>query len=80
MQTAKMQLKEFSLFVPNVESATVFKALETAIPSSKIEQALADTEATEERKRVLPSHLVVCLVIAMSLWSRVSIDLSEKLE
>jgi hypothetical protein len=72
VQTAKMQLKEFSLFVPNVESATVFKALETAIPSSKIEQALADTEATEERKRVLPSHLVVCLVIAMSLWSRVS--------
>ncbi len=67
-----MQLKEFSLFVPNVESGTVLKALETAIPSSAIEQAIADAEASEERKRALPSHLVVCLIIAMSLWSRVS--------
>ncbi len=67
-----MQLKEFSLFVPNVESGTVFKALETAIPSSAIEQALGDAKATEERKRALPSHLVVCLIIAMSLWSKAS--------
>jgi Insertion element 4 transposase N-terminal len=67
-----MQLKEFSLFVPNVESGKVLKALETAIPSSAIEQAIADTKSTEERKRALPSHLVVCLIIAMSLWSRVS--------
>jgi hypothetical protein len=63
VQTAKMQLKEFSLFVPNVESGTVLKALETAIPSSAIEQAIADAEASEERKRALPSHLVVCLII-----------------
>jgi hypothetical protein len=27
VQAAKMQLKEFSLFVPNVESGTVFKEL-----------------------------------------------------
>jgi hypothetical protein len=40
VQTAKMQLKEFSLFVPNVESGTVLKALETAIPSSAIKQAM----------------------------------------
>lgn len=67
-----MQLKEFSLISPVVESGTVLKALETAIPSVAIERAIAQTHSNEERKRALPSHLVVCLIIAMSLWSRVS--------
>ena len=66
-----MQLKEFSLS-PVIESRTVLKALETAIPSAAIEQAIADTHSDEERKRALPSHLVVCLIIAMSLWSNAS--------
>jgi Insertion element 4 transposase N-terminal/Transposase DDE domain len=65
-----MQLKEFSLISPVVESGTVLKALETAIPTVAIEQAITDTHSNEERKRALPSHLVVCLVIAMSLWSK----------
>lgn len=67
-----MQLKEFSLISPVVESGTVLKALETAISSVAIEQALGDTHSNEERKRALPSHLVVCLIIAMSLWSKAS--------
>ncbi|WP_459195351.1 IS4 family transposase [Nostoc sp. FACHB-892] len=32
----------------------------------------ADTHSNEERKRALPTHLVICLVIAMSLWSKAS--------
>jgi len=67
-----MQLKEFSLISPQVESGTVLKALETAIPTEAIEQAIAQTHSNEERKRALPSHLVICLVIAMSLWSKAS--------
>ena len=67
-----MQLKDFSLISPLVESGTVLKALETAIPKEAISQAVADTHSSEERKRTLPSHLVVCLVIAMSLWSKAS--------
>ena len=67
-----MQLKEFSLISPVVESGTVLKALETAIPSIAVEQAIADTHSDEERKRALPSHLVVCLIIGMSLWSNAS--------
>jgi hypothetical protein len=67
-----MQLKEFSLISPQVESGTVLKALETAIPTEAIEQAIAQTRSHEERKRALPSHLVICLVIAMSLWSKAS--------
>jgi hypothetical protein len=69
-----MQLKEFSLISPVVESGTVLKALEMAIPSVAIEQALTDTHSQSERKRALPSHLVVCLIIAMSLWSKATIS------
>ncbi len=64
-----MQLKEFSLISPVIESADVFTAIETAIPLEVIEQTIGTTKAIEGRKRKLPSQLVVCLVIAMSLWS-----------
>jgi hypothetical protein len=55
-----------------VKSGTILKALETAIPTVAIEQAISDTHSGEERKRGLPSHLVVCLIIAMSLWLKAS--------
>ena len=35
-----MQLKQFSLISPVVESGTVLKALETAIPKEAISQAM----------------------------------------
>lgn len=49
-----MQLKEFSLISPVVESGTVLKALESAIPSDAIEIAIAKAKASEERKRAIP--------------------------
>ncbi|MBW4640697.1 MAG: transposase domain-containing protein [Gloeocapsa sp. UFS-A4-WI-NPMV-4B04] len=67
-----MHLKEFSWISPVVESGTVLKAIETAIPTIAIEKAIGDTKAKEERKRALRSYLVVCLIIAMSLWSKAS--------
>lgn len=69
-----MQLKEFSLISPVIESRHVFKAIETAIPIDVIEQTIGETIVTEERVRKLPSSLVVCLVIAMSLWSNDSMS------
>ncbi|WP_390842912.1 MULTISPECIES: hypothetical protein [Nostoc] len=50
-----MQLKEFSLISSAIESGTVLKALETAIPAKAITQAIADTHSNEERKRALPT-------------------------
>jgi hypothetical protein len=41
-----------------------------AIPASAIEQAITKTKVEEKRHRALPAQLVVCLVIAMSLWSK----------
>ena len=64
-----MQLKEFSLVSLLIESGEVLKAIETAIPGEAIEQVLGQTDSREMRKRKLRSHLVVCLVIAMSIWS-----------
>lgn len=64
-----MQLKEFSWITPVIESVDVFKAIETVISPEVIEETIGTTQAKEARKRKLPSSLVVCLVIAMSLWS-----------
>lgn len=64
-----MQLGEFSLVSQGIESGEVLKAIETAIPAETIEQVLAQTDSWQMRKRKLPSHLVICLVIAMSIWS-----------
>jgi len=64
-----MQLKEFSFICPVIESAAVLKAIETVISPDVIAQTLGNTDSVEERKRKLPSQLVVSLVIAMSLWS-----------
>jgi hypothetical protein len=58
-----MQLKEFSLISPHIESGTVLKAIETAIPSDAIEQAISKAQAGEDRKRALPSHLVHIILV-----------------
>ena len=65
-----MHLKEFSFFSHTLENREIFKAIEIAIPASAIKQAIAKTKVEEKRHRALPAHLVVCLVIAMSLWSK----------
>lgn len=56
-----MQLKEFSFICPVIEAPEVFKAIETVISADLIVQSLGDTNSVEERKRKLPSSLVVCL-------------------
>ncbi len=65
-----MQLKEFDLISPIIESVDVFQAIETVIPTEVIKETLKETNSLEERQRKLPSELVVCLVIAMNLWSK----------
>lgn len=70
MKLSVVHLKDFSLLSLTIQSGDVFKAIETAIPAEAIEAAIANTKVSESRKRALPAQLVVCLVIAMSLWSR----------
>ena len=56
-----MSLKEFTLITPVIEAASVFKALETAIPSETIKQAIGQTNSQQKRQRKLSSELVISL-------------------
>ncbi len=69
-----MQLKELSLTSPKISPEKILQALESAIPSQKIEAAIERTQSQHQRNRALPTHLVVALIIAMSLWSQDSIE------
>ncbi len=64
-----MNLKDFSLVSFNIPIGEILRAIEVAIPPEAIEQVIVHSQAQERRTRALPAHLVVCLVIAMSLWS-----------
>ena len=65
-----MDLLNLSLMSKNIQINELLKAIETAIPATEIEKAISRNKANEERNRSLPAHLVVCLLVAMSLWSR----------
>ena len=65
-----MSLQQLSLVSPALCSGQVFKAIASAIPTDAIDRAIEQTRTRERRSRLLPTHLVVCLVIALSFWSR----------
>ncbi|MEO1433758.1 MAG: IS4 family transposase [Cyanobacteria bacterium J06633_8] len=48
-------------------------ALEKVIPFQTITSAIASTNSQRQRERILPTHVVVSLIIAMSFWSSYSI-------
>ena len=47
----------------------LLEALEAAIPDAAVEAAIDATGVRERRRRRLPTHLVVTLVVAMGLWA-----------
>jgi hypothetical protein len=51
----------------------LLEALEAALPDAAVEDAIERTGARERRRRVLPTHLVVTLVVAMGLWAAESV-------
>jgi Insertion element 4 transposase N-terminal len=65
-----MQLREFSFVSPEIDAGEVFKAIESTIPITEIDQVVTASAKDSQRRRKLPAHLVVCLIIAMSLWSK----------
>ncbi len=68
-----MQLRAMSLISPKIEPGKLLQAIETVIPSERIEQAIKATNSQEQRNRRLPTHIVVALVIAMHFWPQDSI-------
>jgi hypothetical protein len=74
MEVAAMPLRGFSLgqvpHAPHLADQPLLEALRLAIPDEAIDGAIAEAGAREQRRRLLPSRLVVALVIAMGLWAR----------
>ena len=57
-----------------------FKAIQIAMTASTIASWIAKTKVEEKRHHALPAQLLVCLVIAISLWSKDSMrDLLKNL-
>ncbi len=55
---------------PSIQSTEIFKAIQIAMTASAIASSILKTKVEEKRHRQEPAQLVVCLVIAMSLWSK----------
>ncbi len=68
-----MPFQQLALVSPALCSGQVFRAIASASPSDAIEEAIEQTRCREQRSRLLPTHLVVCLIIALSFWSRDSV-------
>ena len=52
----------------------LLEALEAAIPDEAVEAAIEATGTRERRRRRLPTHLVVTLVVAMGVWASESMQ------
>jgi DDE family transposase/transposase IS4-like protein len=50
-------------------SRPLLEALEAALPDATVEEVIERTGTREQRRRRLPTHLVVTLVVAMGLWA-----------
>jgi Insertion element 4 transposase N-terminal/Transposase DDE domain len=62
---------------PTVGSAGVsdrplLEVLQTVLPDEVVEQAIETTATREQRRRLLPTRVVVTLVVAMGLWANES--------
>ena len=51
----------------------LLEALAAALPDAAVEDAIEATGTRERRRRRLPTHLVVTLVVAMGLWAEASV-------
>src|SRR5215212_962846 len=60
---------EASLGPAGMGDRPLLGALEAAIPDEAVEAAIETTGTRERRRRRLPTHLVVALVVAMGLWA-----------
>lgn len=68
-----MSLVNFSVISPSIEPGDLLSSLDTVIPQETIAQAIEQSNSQHQRKRSLPTHVVVALVIAMSFWATDSI-------
>lgn len=64
-----MSVVNFEVQQAYVTPSQLLLALEQVIPSQTLTRAIVSTSSASQRQRILPTHVVVALVIAMSFWS-----------
>lgn len=68
-----MPLVNFQVQTACIDPKQIFLALSQVIPAQTITNAIESTCSSQRRLRILPTHVIVTLVIAMSFWSSDSI-------
>lgn len=68
-----MSLWQFCITSPAIKPGELLSALDTLISPELIAQAITESQSQQQRKRSLPTHVVVALIIAMSLWASDSV-------
>jgi hypothetical protein len=68
-----MSVVNFEVQQAYVTPNQLLLALEQVIPSQTVTRAIISTSSASQRQRILPTHVVVALVIAMSFWSSDSV-------
>jgi hypothetical protein len=68
-----MKLQPLTLITPKIQASDIFPALELIMSHQAIEEAITKTNSQEKRHRLLPTHLIITLVIALNLWSKDSV-------
>ncbi len=68
-----MKLPPLTLISPKIQVRDIFPALELIMSHQAINDAIAETNSQQKRHRLLPTHLVIALVIALNLWSKDSV-------
>src|SRR4028118_1066125 len=64
-----MSLWEFRVISPKLKPGELLMALDTVITPELVAQAITESQSQQQRKRSLPTYVVVALTIAMSLWA-----------
>lgn len=68
-----MKLLPLTLISPKIQVSEVFPVLELIMSHQAISESIAETNSIEKRNRLLPTHLIIALVIALNLWSKDSV-------
>jgi len=69
----EMSLVNFEVMEASINPSQLLLAVSQVIPSQTITRAIISTSSQEKRQRILKTHVIVALVIAMSFWASDSI-------
>ena len=66
-----MELTPLTLVTPKIKLSEILPALELIMSEGVIEEAIVETNSQEKRNRLLPTHLIIALVIALNQQSHI---------